>query len=136
MTPRTRPCSQATKRGRLHKAEQFLEAAETIVAFADDVGAVGDPLVTLCVHAGIAAADAICCEALNEHAAGESHAEAIALIGRVRPDGKNLSAALGTLLAVKTRAGYASESVNAGQRKRAQRAAEKLVKAARARVTA
>jgi hypothetical protein len=53
MTPRTRRCEEATMSGRLRKAEQFLEAAETIREFADDEHEVGDALVTLCVHAGI-----------------------------------------------------------------------------------
>jgi hypothetical protein len=40
--------------GRLRKAEQFLDAAETIREFSDDEHDVGDAYVTLCVHAGIA----------------------------------------------------------------------------------
>jgi hypothetical protein len=52
------------------KAVQFLVAAETIRDMADDENDMGDALVTLCVHAGVAAADAICCQALGEHAQG------------------------------------------------------------------
>ena len=48
MTPRTRKCDEATIAGRLRKAEQFLDAADTIREFADDEHDIGDSLVTLC----------------------------------------------------------------------------------------
>ncbi|MHB1568462.1 MAG: hypothetical protein ACYC0H_04590, partial [Solirubrobacteraceae bacterium] len=69
---RTRRCDEATIAGRLRKAEQFLDAAETIRDAADDEDQMADALVTLCVHAGIAAADVLCCIALGEHAQGEA----------------------------------------------------------------
>ena len=130
---KTRPCTEIETRGRLRKAEQFYSAAETIRDLAQDEADVGDAYVTLCVHAGIAAADAICCATLGEHSQGESHVVAVQLLRRVRPDGAELGAALQTLLGIKTRAGYSAESVNADMRKRAQRAAEKLLLAARTR---
>ncbi len=135
MTARTRPCDEATIAGRLRKAEQFLEAAETIREFADDEDEVGDTYVTLCVHAGIAAADVICCIALGEHAQGESHHEALALISRVRPGGRELANSLRPLLGMKARAGYSHRPVTGDDRKRAQRHAERLVRAARDRRT-
>jgi hypothetical protein len=55
MTPRTRRCEESTIAGRLRKAEQFLDAAETIRDFADDERDVGDALVTLCVRAHLGA---------------------------------------------------------------------------------
>ena len=60
MTARTRPYDEATTRGRLRKAEQFWDAAESIRELADDEAEIGDVYVTLCVHAGIAAADVVC----------------------------------------------------------------------------
>lgn len=57
MARRTRPCDDATRIGRVRKAEQFLDAAEVVRDFADDEAEVGDAFVTLCVHAGIASAD-------------------------------------------------------------------------------
>ena len=133
---RTRPCDAAMASARLAKAKQFHSAAETIRELADDEEDIGDAFVTLCVHAGIAAADAICCTALGEHAQGESHTDAVALLQRVRPDGKGLGSALDVLLAMKTRAGYSAQPVTAEMRKRAQRSAEKLLDAAKARVSA
>lgn len=136
MTPRTRQCDDGTVAGRLRKAEQFLDAAYTIREFADDQHDVGDALVTLCVHAAIAAADVLCCIALGEHAQGEDHNEALALLQRVTPDGTALANALRPLLAIDTRAGYSHQPVNAADRKRAYRQADKLVRTARDRRTA
>src|SRR5712691_7174493 len=101
---RTHPCTEAVKIGRMSKASQFEDAATSIREFADDEAEVGDAFVTLLVHAGIAAADAICCHELGEHAHGETHNEAIVLIRRVTPDGEQLAKALDTLLGAKTRA--------------------------------
>jgi hypothetical protein len=135
MTARTRTCDEGIIAGRLRKAEQFLDAAETIREFADDENEIADAYVTLCVHAGVAAADAICCIALGEHAGGEDHQEALALISRVRPDGTELAKTLRTLLGMKTRAGYSHRPVTAEDPKRAGRNAERLVRAARDRRT-
>jgi hypothetical protein len=75
---RTQPCTAAIRRGRLRKAEQFIDAAGTVRDFADGHEDVADAYVTLCVHAGIAASDVICCASLGEHAQGEDHGEAAA----------------------------------------------------------
>jgi hypothetical protein len=133
MSGRTKRCDAATSAGRLRKAEQFLEAAETIRDFAEDESGVGDAYVTLCIHAGIAAADTICCVALGVHAIGDDHHEAVMLLGKVRPGGPELARALGVLLGMKTRAGYSAAPVTAENRKRAQRQSERLVRAARDR---
>ena len=133
MTTRTRPCDDVLTRGRLRKAEQFWEAAEITRELADHEAEVGDVYVTLCVHAGIAAADVICCVGLGVYAVGEDHNEALALITKVRPGGKELAKALGVLLGMKTRAGYSASPVSAVDRKRAQRRAERLLQPARDR---
>jgi len=124
VTARISPCDEATIAGRLRKAEQFLDAAETIREFADDEHDIADAYVTLCVHAGVAAADVICCIALGEHAMGEDHQETLALIARVRPDGNDLAKSLRPLLGMKTWAGYSHRPVSAQgpQARRTQRA--------------
>lgn len=131
---RTRPCDRAVATGRVKKAAQLYDAAETIRELADDEGEIGDAFVTLCVHSGIAAADAICCAALGEHAQGESHSDAVQLLAQVNPGGGELGLDLQTLLGLKTRAGYSYEPVNAEMRKRPRRAATRLLDAARERV--
>jgi hypothetical protein len=133
VTPKLERCDEATIRGRLRKAEQFLEGADTIREFADDESEIGDAYVTLCVHAGIAAADVICCITLGDHVQGEDHNEAVAHLSKVRPHGQDLGNSLRTLLRMKTRAGYSHQQVNINERKRAQRAAERLLDSARAR---
>lgn len=60
------------------KAMQFLDAAETVETLADDSNDVADAYVTLCVHAGIAAADVICCKRLGEHSRGEDQSRSSA----------------------------------------------------------
>jgi hypothetical protein len=94
---------------------------------------VGDAYVTLCVHAGIAASDVICCVNLGEHAKGESHSDAVELLKRVNTDAaKQLSA----LLNLKTKSGYSHMPVTAAEFKRAGRAATALVEqAGRARAS-
>jgi len=52
------------------KADQFYLAAETIATTIEDQD-IADAYVTLCVQAGIAAADVICCARLGEHAQGD-----------------------------------------------------------------
>lgn len=133
MTPRTRKADAPTIEGRLRKAEQFMDGAETIRDLADDEHDVGDAYVTLCIHAGIASADVICCIALGEHAQGDDHSGAVSHLSKVHPDGQTLGDALRTLLTMKTRAGYSHEHVSANDRKRAGRAAERLLAAARQR---
>lgn len=125
--PRAVRCTSATRVGRLRKAEQFREAAFSIIDLTDDAAEVGDAYVTLLVHAGIAAADAICCARLGEHASGESHTQAVEILGRVD---KRLAEDLATLLAMKTKAGYDHRPVSADDRRRAERAADRLVEAA------
>lgn len=53
----------------MRKAEQFYAAAETIRDVADDEAETRDAFVTLCVHAGIAAADVLCCLSLGRRVA-------------------------------------------------------------------
>ena len=134
MSARTHQAGVEVASARLRKARQFFDAAETIREFAEHEADVGDAFVTLCVHAGIAAADALCIRALGEHARGESHAEAVQLLKRVRPDGAALGNTLNALLGMKTRAAYSAEPVNTEMRTRARRGADRLPTAARDRV--
>jgi hypothetical protein len=103
---KVRPCDRAVAQARPHKAVEFWEAAEVIREFADDEADVGD-----------------------------DHQEAVKLLGSVRPEGDGRGNALSALLAIKTKAGYSHRSVNANDRGRAQRQAEKLVTAARERLS-
>ncbi|MGA3221550.1 MAG: hypothetical protein ABSE77_21185 [Acidimicrobiales bacterium] len=121
--PETKRCTAATRAGRLAKARQFLLAAETIATVVDD-NEIADAFVTLCVHAGIAAADVICCAKLGVYHAGESHNEAVALLASAD---KLASKHLKGLLDMKTRSGYSPLLTSAADQKRAGRAAAALV---------
>jgi hypothetical protein len=114
----TRTCSPEVRRGRLAKAG-FLHAAED-VSLLDDSGQLRDAVVTLYVHAGIAAADVICCSRLGLHATGDNHAEAVALLKRA---GAASHRHLATLLGLKTKAGYSHTPASAADVKKAARAA-------------
>lgn len=127
MAGRTRPCPPHVRKGRLGKAEQFWLAASAIREQLDDED-VGDAFVTLCIHAGVAAADVVCCGALREHAQGEAHAEAVALLRRAD---SALGDDLAALLAMKTRSGYSHVFSGAAAIKKAERAANRLMTAAR-----
>lgn len=127
MTDATSPCPKHVRTGRLRKAEQFLAVAHDVLALADDDD-VGDAFVTLCVHAGIAASDVICCAALGKHARGPNHNEAIDLL---RQADKDAAKHLETLLDMKTKSGYTAVAASTSDIKRATRAAEPLVEAAR-----
>jgi hypothetical protein len=126
--PRTTPCDANLRDARRQKAEQFLEAADLIDVLVDDESDLVDAYVTLCVHAGIAAADAICCARLGRHARGQDHHEAVALLRRVDPDAAR---DLETVLRLKTKAGYSGLTTSVTDRRRAGRAAERLVLTAR-----
>jgi hypothetical protein len=124
---RTKACDPATRAGRLVKARQFMDAAHMIETLADEAGDIADAYVTLCVHAGIAAADVICCARLGRHARGDDHGSAVELLERTGPDAARH---LRTLLSMKTKAGYTAIPVSGSEHTRAGRAARALVDAA------
>ena len=126
-----RPCSSEIRRGRMLKAEGFLQAANDASAL-DDAGQLRYAIVTLYVHAGIAAADVICCARLGKHSTGDNHAEAVSLLQRA-----NAASArhLGTLLKVKTRASYSHTPASPDEAKKAAGAATQLVEEALAAAT-
>lgn len=133
MVMRIRQCDERIAAGRLRKAEQFLDVAETIRDLTDSEAEVGAAFVTLCIHAGIAASDVICCRSLGHFVHGDDHNQAIAELSKAGPEGGELSKALRALLQMKNRAEYEARPVTADQRKRTWRRAESLVNAARAR---
>jgi hypothetical protein len=133
---KTRPCDRAVARERFKAAVSYFETAAT----AADLANADDPYrwstqSTNYVHGGIAAADAICCAILGEHAQRDDHRQAVELLGRVTPGGKELASHLSTLLGMKTLAGYGSSPLAEERAKRARRSAERLIEAARARVS-
>lgn len=84
--------------------------------------------VTLCVHAGIAASDVICCASLGEFAQGESHNEAIGLLNKAD---KEAAKHLNTLLKLKNKSGYSHTPATTDEVKKAGRASNALIEKAR-----
>lgn len=121
---RTRPCTQRTIAGRLAKAIEFLDDADLLASDPDRRHSAAG----LYVDAGIAASDVICCRTLGEHAQGQDHNDAIRLLGRVDSD---RSKDLATLLRNKSLISYSAEPLPASEFRRVQRAATRLVQAAR-----
>lgn len=124
---KTVPANESVRRGRLAKAQQFKAVADDALALADDEKDIADAVVTLLVHAGIAASDAICAKALHEHAKGENHKDAATLLQTVNPEAARH---LLRLLGMKTRAGYGHDPVNKTQLEQAARSAATLIEIA------
>jgi hypothetical protein len=125
---RTKSCNAIIAQGRLDKANQFISAADTIRESANDDEDIADAYVTLCVHAGIAASDVICCKRLGKYALGDNHNEATALLATAD---KEAAKHLGTLLRLKAKASYSHSPGTRDECKKAGRAAEALVEKAR-----
>lgn len=122
----TKPCSRADRNGRMKKAEDFWLVAGMILDLADDEeGDLADPYITMVVHAGIAAADVICCVRLGEHSNSTSHSDAVKLLNGTVD--KDISKHLGTLLGMKSRSGYSSSLSTRQDCVKAGRAAEALI---------
>ena len=124
---RTTPCTQETRRGRFRKAQEFREAAHLLRDVAEDATSLGDAYITLCVHAGIAAADVICCGRLAQHARGDNHQEAVGLLRTADPDAARH---LATLLGFKTKAAYSEIASSRTDTARAERAMAALLEVA------
>ena len=121
---RTTNCTPATIAGRRARAEQFLEAADLVDILEDPDQDLAAAYVTLCVTAGIAASDVICCLRLGHHASGQDHSEAVRILETADP---SASRSLDILLRLKTPAGYSHRAMSGADRTRARRAATSLV---------
>lgn len=108
MTPRrssrTQRCGRDEARSRLRDARAHLQVAE----LADPASAPEEvkAAISSAVLAGIAAADAACCQALGERARGQGHLEAASLVEQVAPEGPTAAKALERLLSLKDEAQY------------------------------
>lgn len=118
----------AAEAGRRHKAEQFARATEIVDALADDEYDLIDAVVTLCVHAGIAASDVVCMRRLGTYMQSENHTDAVK---HLRGADAAAASQLSTLLGMKTKAGYGYDSISGTDAKRAVRAMHALLVAMR-----
>lgn len=104
---RTRACGSAEAWDRYQHALRFVETAELVL---DDTSRDGYANVAgvLAVLAGIAMADAVCCEVLGRQHRGEDHGAASELLGQVARVGPSMARDLDRLLAIKDKASYQS----------------------------
>jgi len=101
---RTKACPPEVQAARLKKANDFLEAANIIEEHIDDEsGALRESYVTLCVHAGMAAADVICCNKYQRHSVDGAHDSATDYLKQFD---KTNAIHLETLLLIKTNSAY------------------------------
>lgn len=113
MSSRRQTMSKAEVAARSAHAHSFLSAADLIEMLGEDAGidARANLIGSLAVLAGIAAADAICGNALGERAAGENHAEAVAVLKSATPPGDAAQAQLKRLLDAKTTTQYSPQLI-------------------------
>lgn len=121
-TTRMRPGDRGDARARRIIAGRYLDVAE--LAASEEGPGANNVVVGIAVLAGIAASDAICLAATGSRYAGEDHAEAARVLGRVE---KDLGAELNKLVRLKNGAHYGSSFISDSDRVRALRAAAKLV---------
>ena len=129
---RAQDCGAAQARQRLTQARSFLEVAE-LTADVDDLNLeYGSVAASVAVLAGIAAADAACCQALGRRSRSADHHDAETLLAEVTPGGKRAAGQLRKLLTLKDAAHYGFISVTAAQLKQSLRQARQLVEFAEA----
>lgn len=82
------------------------------------------------VLAAVAASDAICCLKLGIYHAGEDHRAAAKLLGRVRPDGRELAKHLAKVLTIKDQVHYSGDPIPESRLQSVLRSAARLVEVA------
>ncbi len=126
---RTRPCSAVDAQKRLGDAEKYLEVAQLVAG--EDSFESHNVAAGLAVLAGIAAADAACCKALNESSRGPDHREAADLVRLIAPGGKTAANNFERLVGLKDKAHYSFLNVSGQDRAAALGRAGQLVDFAR-----
>lgn len=124
---RTQACGPTQARQRLNHARSFLEVAELAADVDDLTLEYASVAASIAILAGIAAADAACCQELGMRSRSDDHRQAETLLGRVTPGGRRAASRLRQLLNLKDAAHYGFISITAPELKRALRQASQLV---------
>jgi hypothetical protein len=127
---RIRPCGAGEAGARADEALEHMALAE--IYQPGDSSAARKASGSSAVLAAIAASDAICCRRLRQRSADTDHAAAVELLRQVTPEGMELAKAFSVAIKLKTAMQYGTESVTESEHTRLMRAAEKLVRTARA----
>lgn len=124
---RTQTCGPAEARRRLDHARSFLEVAE-LTANVDDLSLeYASVAASVAILAGIAAADAACCQELGRRSRSENHHDAETLLATITPGGKRAASQLRQLIEIKDTAHYGFITVTAPTLKRSLRQARHLL---------
>lgn len=120
-------CGGPQAQQRLGHARSFLEVAELAADVSDPSLEYGSVAASVAILAGIAAADAACCQELGRRSRSDDHHDAEALLEQIIPVGKLAAGQLRQLIDIKDTAHYGFINVTAPQLKRSLRQAERLV---------
>jgi hypothetical protein len=124
---RTQACGKAQARQRLADAKSFLEVAELAADVNDPNLEYGSVAASVAILAGIAGADAACCQGLGKRSRSDDHHDAEALLQQIAPGGKQAASRLRQLVNLKDAAHYGFVNVTTPQLKRSLRQAQQLV---------
>lgn len=124
---RTQKCGATQARQRLAQARSYLDVASLTADENDPTLEYAGVAASVAILAGIAAADAACCQALGRRSRSDDHHEAEALLAQITPGGKRAAGQLHQLIDIKDTAHYGFISVTTSQLKRALRQAQHLI---------
>jgi hypothetical protein len=124
---RIQKCGKPQARQRLARARSFLEVAEMAADESDPSLEYGAAAASIAVLAGIAAADAACCQSLGRRSRSDNHHDAEQLLIEVAPGGKTAASNFRKLIDLKDTAHYGFITPSAPELKRSLRQAEQLV---------
>lgn len=124
---RVQRCGESQARQRLARARSFLEVAEMAVDEADPSLEYGAAAASIAILAGIAAADAACCQALGRRSRSDNHHDAEQLLAEIAPGGKTAAGHLRKLINLKDTAHYGFITPSAPELKRSLRQAEQII---------
>jgi len=124
---RAQKCGAAQARQRPVQARSYLDVASLTADENDPTLEYAGVAASVAILAGIAAADAACCQALGRRSRSDDHHDAEALLTQITPGGKRAAGQLRQLIDIKDTAHYGFISVTSSQLKRALRQAQHLV---------
>lgn len=85
---RAQKCGATQARQRLAQARSYLDVASLTADENDPMFEYAGVAASVAILAGIAAADAACCQALGRRSRSDDHHEAEALLAQITPGGK------------------------------------------------
>lgn len=107
---RTQTCGAPQARRRLAQARSYMDVARLTADERDPNLEYAAVAASVAILAGIAAADAACCQALGRRSRSDNHHDAEALLAEITPGGKDAAKHLRQLIDIKDAATTASSA--------------------------